>query len=48
MPNHFQVLITPCGSVTLEKAVQFIKGGFSLSREEGIGFWWRNLADQFL
>jgi putative transposase len=27
MPDHFHVLITP--SVTLERAVQFIKGGFS-------------------
>lgn len=29
MPNHFHLLITPIGSVTLEKTVQFIKGGFS-------------------
>ena len=28
MPEHFHILITP--SVTLERAVQFIKGGFSL------------------
>jgi putative transposase len=27
MPDHFHLLITPI--VTLEKAVQFIKGGFS-------------------
>ena len=27
MPEHFHILITP--SVTLERAVQFIKGGFS-------------------
>ena len=27
MPEHFHVLITP--AVTLERAVQFIKGGFS-------------------
>ena len=29
MPNHFHLLITPTTSVTLEKALQFIKGGFS-------------------
>ena len=29
MPNHFHALITPLFPVTLEKAVQFIKGGFS-------------------
>ncbi|MGB7554936.1 MAG: transposase, partial [Candidatus Korobacteraceae bacterium] len=27
MPEHFHIIITP--SVTLERAVQFIKGGFS-------------------
>jgi putative transposase len=27
MPDHFHILLTPC--VTLERAVQFIKGGFS-------------------
>ena len=27
MPDHFHILITP--SVTLERAVQYIKGGFS-------------------
>jgi REP-associated tyrosine transposase len=27
MPEHFHILITP--SITLERAVQFIKGGFS-------------------
>jgi len=29
MPNHFHLLITQIGLVTLEKTVQFIKGGFS-------------------
>lgn len=29
MPNHFHVLITPLHPVTLEKSIQFIKGGFS-------------------
>jgi putative transposase len=29
MPNHFHLLITPAENVSLEKAVQFIKGGFS-------------------
>ena len=27
MPDHFHILLTPC--VTLERAIQFIKGGFS-------------------
>jgi len=29
MPNHFHLLITPAHKVSLEKAIQFIKGGFS-------------------
>ena len=29
MPNHFHLLITPAAKVSLEKALQFIKGGFS-------------------
>ncbi len=29
MPNHFHALITPLSPVTLERAIQFIKGGFS-------------------
>ena len=29
MPNHFHLLITPGDAVSLEKALQFIKGGFS-------------------
>jgi len=32
MPEHFHVLITP--SVTLERAVQFIKGGFSFRAKQ--------------
>jgi putative transposase len=37
MPDHFHLLITPI--VTLEKAVQFIKGGFSfrLGKMFGVG-----------
>jgi putative transposase len=29
MPDHFHMLLTPAPEVSLEKAVQFIKGGFS-------------------
>lgn len=27
MPEHFHVILTPAGDLTLERAVQFIKGG---------------------
>jgi putative transposase len=29
MPNHFHLLLTPAPEIPLEKALQFIKGGFS-------------------
>jgi putative transposase len=35
MPDHFHILITP--SVTLERAVQFIKGGFSFRAKKELG-----------
>lgn len=38
MPNHFHLLITPLAPVTLEKAVQFIKGGFSYRAKKELGF----------
>lgn len=38
MPNHFHVLITPIPPVTIEKAVQFIKGGFSYRAKKEFGF----------
>jgi putative transposase len=38
MPNHFHLLITPISPVTLEKAVQFVKGGFSYRAKKELGF----------
>jgi len=29
MPDHFHALLTPAGDISLERAMQFIKGGFS-------------------
>jgi putative transposase len=41
MPDHIHLLLTPSGEVSLEKAVQFIKGGYSyrLRRVEKIQVW---------
>lgn len=48
MPNHVHVLLTP-HEITLERAVQHIKGGFShyVSHELGLNFevWQRGFAD---
>lgn len=38
MPNHFHLLITPIFPVALEKAIQFIKGGFSYRAKKELGF----------
>ena len=38
MPNHFHLLITPAVAISLEKALQFIKGGFSCRARKELGF----------
>ena len=38
MPNHFHLLLTPAAEVPLEKALQFIKGGFSYRAKREIHF----------
>jgi putative transposase len=47
MPEHFHVLLTP--TVTLERAVQFIKGGFSFKAKKELGssmeVWQRGFSD---
>ena len=37
MPNHVHLLITPAPDVSLEKAMQFIKGGFSYRAGKELG-----------
>src|SRR5690242_2881362 len=47
MPDHFHVLITP--TTSLEKAVQFIKGGFShrakMELESNMEVWQKGFSD---
>ncbi|MGA2375599.1 MAG: transposase [Candidatus Sulfotelmatobacter sp.] len=47
MPDHFHVLLTP--KTSLEKAVQFIKGGFSYRAKKELGssmeIWQRGFSD---
>ena len=49
MPNHVHLLISPGREVTLERAVQFIKGGFSYRAGKELGFrgeiWQRGYVD---
>ena len=37
MPDHFHAIFTPLPRVTLEKAVQFVKGGFSFRARKELG-----------
>jgi REP element-mobilizing transposase RayT len=43
MPNHFHLLITPSPPATLQRAMQFIKGGFRRVKTQktstGFGLW---------
>lgn len=36
MPDHIHVLLTPAPEISLERAVQFIKGGFSFRLRRGL------------
>jgi putative transposase len=38
MPNHFHLLLTTSVEIPLEKAMQFIKGGFSFRAKREIHF----------
>jgi putative transposase len=45
MPDHLHSLITPAPDVSLEKAVQFIKGGFSFRLRSKFDVWLRSFNE---
>jgi putative transposase len=45
MPEHFHALITPAPDVSLEKAMQFIKGGFSFRLKSNLNVWMRSFNE---
>jgi putative transposase len=45
MPDHFHALITPAADVSLEKAMQFIKGGFSFRLKSKFDVWMRSFNE---
>jgi putative transposase len=45
MPDHFHALITPAPDVSLEKAMQFIKGGFSFRLKSKLDVWTRSFNE---
>ena len=46
MPDHLHALITPATEVSLEKAIQFIKGGFSFRLKSNFRVWERGHFDK--
>jgi putative transposase len=47
MPDHVHVLLTPSCGISLERAVQFIKGGYSyrLRKSEKLRIWQESFAN---
>ena len=49
MPDHIHLLLTPCATTSLEKAIQLMKGGSShrihKQREHGMEIWQRGFYD---
>ena len=45
MPEHFHALITPPADVSLEKAMQYIKGGFSFRLKSKHDVWMRSFNE---
>jgi putative transposase len=39
MPDHFHALLTPACEISLERAVQFIKGRYSFRLKSGLPVW---------
>ena len=46
MPDHFHALITPAIELSLERAVQLIKGGFSHRLHSRLPVWQASLTNQ--
>jgi putative transposase len=45
MPDHLHLLLTPAPDVSLEKAMQFIKGGFSFNLKSKLEVWSRSFNE---
>jgi len=45
MPDHFHIILTPAPDVSLEKALQYIKGGFSFRLKSKFDVWEKSFAE---
>lgn len=50
MPDHFHLLLTVDSDLSIEKAIQFVKGGFAFRAGRELGFkspvWQRGFSEQ--
>lgn len=46
MPNHVHMLLTPAPDVSLEKAIQYLKGGFSFRLKSKSDVWERSFNEE--
>ena len=46
MPDHLHLLLTPAPDVSLEKAMQFLKGGFSFQLKSKLDVWQKSYNEQ--
>ncbi|HEY1804662.1 MAG TPA: transposase [Terracidiphilus sp.] len=45
MPDHFHAIITPASDISLEKAMQYVKGGFSFRLKSKLDVWERSFNE---
>ena len=45
MPDHFHAILTPAPEISLEKAMQYIKGGFSFRLKSKLDVWSRSFNE---
>jgi putative transposase len=45
MPDHIHLLLTPAENVSIEKAMQYIKGGFSFQLKSAFDVWERSFKE---
>jgi putative transposase len=45
MPDHIHLLLTPAEDVSIEKAMQYIKGGFSFHLKSAFDVWERSFKE---
>ena len=45
MPDHIHLLLTPAENVSIEKAMQYVKGGFSFQLKSAFDVWERSFKE---